>query len=426
MSLNSERCPYCFSKFVDLKYTDDPILTKDGSSFVYDENTGLLIPRPSATQATYKGCTIVKNQHIIELQEANDDNKPTGGWTPVEGEVGSFWIPNKIHIKELRDAIEKGLGITGSTTPAERTAIMEQYLNYDEDGVERQSPHQLDWNDPTLTGTVWMGNISHMHIEDLRKAIFILSWSLIEDSLINIGGYYSIDYDDILDPVNWVTADYNISSIASIVKNGITEEIWNIPNVTVYPFEIVEEEAISGKPSLLEITSSISTSLVGTATGRIHGFSYLIAPYNNIIRSYIKSNILHKTIVENLWLNYNSSSSLTTTITSDIPILATGTYNSIVLRIYFWGHASPIEISLIDFPNGVNLYSAFIDKYGIPPDPNNTNDNILFIQFFSWGTAYLTPSTGQYIIANENNGYSVFANINSILKIENIFFSVHL
>ena len=168
---NSERCPYCFNKFSDLKYTEDPILTKNGSSFIYDEDTGLLIPRPSATPAFYEGSTIVKNQHIIELQELNDDNKPTGGWTPVEGEAGSFWIPNKIHIKELRDAIEKGLGITGSTTPAERTEIMEQYLNYDEDGIERQNPHQLDWNDPTLTGTVWMGNISHMHIEDLRKAL---------------------------------------------------------------------------------------------------------------------------------------------------------------------------------------------------------------------------------------------------------------
>ena len=171
MSLNSERCPYCFNKFTDLNYTDDPILTKDGSKFVYNESTGLLVPQPDPTQRLYKGFTIVKNQHIIELQEANDDNKPSPDWTPVEGAPGSFWIPNKIHIKELRDAIEKGLGITVSTTPTERTTIMEQYLNYDEDGTERQNPHQLDWNDPTLTGTIWMGNISHMHIEDLRKAL---------------------------------------------------------------------------------------------------------------------------------------------------------------------------------------------------------------------------------------------------------------
>ena len=121
----------------------------------------------------YKGCTIIKNKHIKELQEANDDNKPSGGWTPVEGEAGSFWIPNKTHIKELRDAIEKGLGITESTTPTERTAIMEQYLNYDEEGTERQSPHQLDWNDPTLINEIWMGNISHMHIEDLRKELIL-------------------------------------------------------------------------------------------------------------------------------------------------------------------------------------------------------------------------------------------------------------
>ena len=171
MSLNSERCPYCFNKFTDLKYTDDPILTKDGSKFVYNESTGLLVPQPDPTQRLYKGFTIVTNKHITELQDIHDDNKPSGGWTPVEGEAGSFWIPNKIHIKELRDAIEKGLGITESTTPTERTTIMEQYLNYDEDGTERQNPHQMDWNDPTLTSTVWMGNISHMHIEDLRKTL---------------------------------------------------------------------------------------------------------------------------------------------------------------------------------------------------------------------------------------------------------------
>ena len=45
MSLNLEKCPYCFNKFADLKYTDDPILTKNGSSFVFDESSGLLIPQ---------------------------------------------------------------------------------------------------------------------------------------------------------------------------------------------------------------------------------------------------------------------------------------------------------------------------------------------------------------------------------------------
>jgi hypothetical protein len=169
MSLNSDLCPYCFSKFADLKYTEDPLLVKGGSKFIYDEISGLLVPQTDPTKNLYQGFTIVKNKHIKELQDANDDNKPIAGWTPVEGAPGSFWIPNKIHIKELRDAIEKGLGITGSTTPIERTAIMEQYLNYDVDGIERQKPHQLDWIDPTLTSPLWQGNITHMHIEDLRK-----------------------------------------------------------------------------------------------------------------------------------------------------------------------------------------------------------------------------------------------------------------
>ena len=169
--LNSERCPKCFKKFSDITWSNDPLLTKNGSKFVYDEDTGLLVYEPNIDKRFYKGCTLVTNKHIKELQDALDDNKPIGGWTPVEDGTNGIWIPNKIHIRELREAIEIELGITESTTYEERTTIMEQYLNYDEDGTERQLPHQMDWTDTNLTDDIWQGNIKDMHIEDLRKFV---------------------------------------------------------------------------------------------------------------------------------------------------------------------------------------------------------------------------------------------------------------
>jgi hypothetical protein len=167
-NVNDERCPYCFSKFEDHAFTDDPILLPNGSKFVYNEETKLLVPENDISKRRYKGCTIIKNKHIKELQNTYNENKPDTGWTPVQGDLEGYWIPNKQHIKELRDAIEEKLGITESTTPYQRQTYLEQYFNYDDEGIERQSPHQLEWNDVTLIDEIWKGQISHLHLEDLR------------------------------------------------------------------------------------------------------------------------------------------------------------------------------------------------------------------------------------------------------------------
>ena len=270
MSLNSEKCPYCFNKFADLKYTDDPILTKNGSSFVFDESSGLLIPQTDPTKNLYKGSTIIKNKHITELQDIHDDNKPSGGWTPVEGEAGSFWIPNKIHIKEIRDAIEKGLGITESTTPAERTTIMEQYLNYDEDGIERQNPHQLDWNDPTLTDEIWMGNISHMHIEDLRK--------ISSDELV-------LNYQSIRVPYQYPTYSNNFWKLRDTTLGSLDKY-----SPTVYP--------------------SRSQSIALTKDSIISSYSILGTPTQDWIyeinrRTWVKTDIVDFRTIQNTYFTAN-------------------------------------------------------------------------------------------------------------------------
>ena len=121
---NDTRCPYCFSKFADHAYTDDPFLLPNGAKFVYDEDTKLLVPENTVSKRLYKGCTIIKNKHIKELQDIYDNNKPIAGWTPITGDGESYWIPNKVHIKEIRDAIEKSLGIINLILPSERTNIL--------------------------------------------------------------------------------------------------------------------------------------------------------------------------------------------------------------------------------------------------------------------------------------------------------------
>jgi hypothetical protein len=229
-NLNDERCPYCFSKFSENKWIDDPLLVKNGSKLVYDEETKLLVPENDISKRRHKGCTIIKNQHIKELQEANDDNKPTNGWTIVQGDVEGYWIPNKIHIKEIRDAIEKGLGIKDSTTSVERTEIMELYLNYDEDGNERQLPHQLDWNDSTLTDAIWRGNISHMHIEDLRK-------QLVGDEVITGYGSYSVPYVYSITHNNFWKLRESTSPLIIVSKNNYSP--------TVYPSHYTSSIALT-------------------------------------------------------------------------------------------------------------------------------------------------------------------------------------
>lgn len=159
-----ERCPYCFSKLSEATYTNDPILQPNGTTKWFNPNSGQF---ETVETPFHKGFTIICNKHITELQELYDDYKPTGGWTPCQDDASGIWVPNKQHIKELRDAIESALGITGPDD-TNRTSILEQYFNYDEEGIERKTPHQTDWTDPTLTDAIWQGSISHMHIEDLR------------------------------------------------------------------------------------------------------------------------------------------------------------------------------------------------------------------------------------------------------------------
>lgn len=164
MGLNEERCPKCFSKFGT--WQDDPTLTHNGAKFIYDESSGLLIPQ-SIENRKYKGFYQIKSAVIVELQQNRIQAEEDAGigdaektqFSTVESDENGFWIVNIDIIKELRESTEKIIEAIGTDK--------ETYFNYDEDGNERQSPHQLDWIDPVLDN--WKGQIKDQHIEDLRK-----------------------------------------------------------------------------------------------------------------------------------------------------------------------------------------------------------------------------------------------------------------
>jgi hypothetical protein len=147
------RCPTCFTLLEgEDAWTDDPILTKGGLS-----------------GAEYKGFTAIKAQHIIELQDIRRQHEigigiPSGErtqFTKVEedGDLPGFFVPDKQHIRELRESTEKILEALDLT--------LEDYFNYDENGTEYNvGNHQTDWYTPDLDN--WDGHVRAIHIEDLR------------------------------------------------------------------------------------------------------------------------------------------------------------------------------------------------------------------------------------------------------------------
>lgn len=165
-NINEERCPKCFSLIGT--WIDDPTLTKNGAKYIFDETSGLLIPELIA-QRRYKGFTRIKSDAIKELQDIRHQQEIDSGistsnqtiFSKVQSDEYGYWLISKNIIKELRESTEKILTATGQTK--------EEYFNYDENGIERQSPHQTDWID--LNFDTWVGHIKDMHIEDLRKAI---------------------------------------------------------------------------------------------------------------------------------------------------------------------------------------------------------------------------------------------------------------
>ena len=167
---NSTRCPKCFQKLTQWLH-HDPIPTPNGCQYQFNAS-GMLISISNPINYTYKGFLQVNADVIKELQvnrhqaEINLDITPLTTFTTVESTPAGIYIPNVKHIKELRDSTEKILNATGVSK--------ETYFNYNDDNVECQSPHQLDWIDPILSDKPYL--MKDRHIEDLRKYLMTMFW----------------------------------------------------------------------------------------------------------------------------------------------------------------------------------------------------------------------------------------------------------
>ena len=160
---NHTRCPKCFQLLTTWLH-HDPIITPKGYKYKFND-AGLLISLNPADY-TYKGFLRINADIIKELQDNRNQIEIALGltptvFTPVESTPAGFYIPNIKHIQELRTSTENILTVTGTDK--------ETYFNYNDDLVECQSPHQLDWIDPILNNKKYL--LKDVHIEDLRKFI---------------------------------------------------------------------------------------------------------------------------------------------------------------------------------------------------------------------------------------------------------------
>lgn len=287
------RCPYCFSTerdtYTGLKnYTHDPILTANGTNLTLNIKTDTF---EEGLSYNYKGFYNIKNIDIIELQNKFRQLEIDVGVEEVERTTFStitdnkdgIWIANKNHIQELRDSVEKILEACGLTK--------EEFFNYDENGKERRTEHQLDWKTPELDK--WKGHILYNHIEDLRHPIVTLPWerfsvtpiisdidsdsdsragnSGIEDESLSVNAGYNVPNDTLCDTKNRLENTYfPDTAVGGIVTLDYTNrgKIWQ-RSITP-PFDRIEPPYSWSGASNVSVTSNCSLTNNVVITGSIH------------------------------------------------------------------------------------------------------------------------------------------------------------
>lgn len=184
------RCPTCYSEIGI--WTDDPIKTKNGTAYVFDDE-GNLIPNPEDDKQNVGLTEVDVKNHIEELQEARqtqEDTAISGGFM-TEAQRTSFTpfqagdYLTKQHMSELRISTEKLLEAYGI---AKLT-----YFNYDSEGNDMGTT-QEDWNDIDILN--YEGHIRALHIEDLRHPITILlgeTWRTADIAIYTESTYFEAD-----------------------------------------------------------------------------------------------------------------------------------------------------------------------------------------------------------------------------------------
>lgn len=168
MEYNSDKCPYCYRK--KGTWQNDPILLPNGA--VYNWNSDVnLHKEPDIKKRHYKGINKI-SQECQEIQDALKDLEEAylkveqyTKFSPLIDENNSkaFFQVKGIHIKEMRESIEKILGSLGMTKTT--------YFNYDAEGNHIIHPlgDKTDWTDAVVKDEDWDNfQVKAIHIEDLR------------------------------------------------------------------------------------------------------------------------------------------------------------------------------------------------------------------------------------------------------------------
>jgi hypothetical protein len=416
--LNKDRCPKCFTKYSENKWTEDPILTNNGSKFIYDNVSGLLIPQSDITKRLYKGFYQIKSQIIKELQENRQQAENDAGILPAnqtvfsktEDDANGYWVINMKHIKELRESTEKILTAIGQTK--------EEYFNYDEEQVERQTPHQMDWIDPILDN--WKGNLKDRHIEDLRKAILQQFAEYFNITIPEI--YYDETKNDNYSVTGYTNGSFNadeffsqvVTPIDTLIRGGVCT-ISGLSTNRGSSSSFSSDAYASGSGiSHMSIGSNHDVNLLVETSGT--GGCYRsggagIAVGNNCIAiaevSYLAPEIL---LQDNLTLYISISANTVGNAEGTSTVLSA----SITLTLYFNINGTPIIINLSSGTTGasytgiysVNLKTLYISNFGIPPSGE-------FFEKFKISAVQSACGTGTvyYIVGSAHSEASSIVNL---------------
>ena len=310
----TDKCPICHSEIET--WSDDPLLTPRG--LAGDE---------------YKGFIFIKANHIIELQEERKQQEIDYGIPEADRTVFTEITPNtefisKKVIEELRESTEKILTLGEEVTEVERTELLKEYFNYDEDGIYigtykygEKVADKEEWTDvnpdnkPKLPDDIV--KMKAIHIEDLRHPLFLWreTWNSAdlfdEEVILDYGEYNPYGYQG-LQSIKYLFSDEGeyrnvdadqIWKFFGYVQNGFY--IIGHPGGNTNSYGQLKVEIKNPEDKLLKISSNIDTPF--------HG-GYLYYHYNEA-KSQFNSNLITKSpnlsVIrnsKNLYLNINEFS----------------------------------------------------------------------------------------------------------------------
>ena len=186
----SDICPICYNPIrtssQDGTFTDDPLLS------------------PNHANEEFQGVCMVRDKHILELQQKVNEYELTFGitltlWSTVDLVRGK-------HINELREAIENMLSTFGVS--------LGDFLSSNKDGIP-QSGYREDW----LDGNRLLDDslVRCLHIEQLRKQIY---GNVLFTTTVNFFGYDGFDTYNNDGMIPYLEA---AGSPNTLVKNSIEE-----------------------------------------------------------------------------------------------------------------------------------------------------------------------------------------------------------